>query len=385
MTKTIENKVIFRLSKSVIGNVEKRAVNRILSNGFLGTGPETEAFESEISKYLGDCKVVCTNTGTSALQLALQAVGVGFGDEVLVPTLTYLASFQAVSATGAVPVPCDVKYSNALLDLGDAEKRITAKTKAIMPVHYSGYMGELDDYYIFASKNKLRVIEDAAHAFGSTYKGRKIGSFGDIICFSFDGIKNITSGEGGAIVSKDSAVINKVQDLRLLGVERDSEKRYKRTRSWEFDVKVQGWRYHMSDIMASIGRVQLSRLDVDFKPKRIILHKKYRELLNNIDDIRFFKTDIENVIPHIMPILVLNGKRDFVKMNLSERGIQTGLHYKPNHLLSMYGGGKMKIPTAEKIYGEILTLPLHPGIEVNEIKYICDTIIAIIKNDNYIN
>ena len=148
------------------------------------------------------------------------------------------------------------------LDWRDAEKRLTSKTKALMPVHYGGGVGALDEIYAFAHKYGLRVIEDAAHAFGTEYKGKRVGGFGDISCFSFDGIKHITSGEGGCIVTDDPDLITRVKDSRLLGVEKDTEKRYTSRRSWEFDVFAQGWRYHMSNIMAAIGVEQLKRFSI---------------------------------------------------------------------------------------------------------------------------
>ena len=166
--------------------------------------------------------------------------------------------------------------------------------------------------------------------------------------FSFDGIKNITSGEGGAVVTQDSALIERVRDARLLAVERDSEKRYRGERSWEFDVGEQGWRYHMSDIMAAIGRMQLQRLENEFKPARMRLARRYREKLADVAGVKFFETNIDTTIPHIMPIRVINGKRDAVQAALNAREIETGVHYKPNHLLSRFGGGAPKLPVAEK-------------------------------------
>lgn len=371
---------ILRLSKSVLGIGEQKALQLIIEREFLGTGPETQAFEGDLKEYLGgEVGVVCTNTGTSALQLAVQGCGLKAGDEILVPTLTYLASFQAISATGAKPIPCDVLEESGLIDLNDAYDRITSNTKAIMPVHYNGYMGNLDKVYEFAKEHNIRVIEDAAHAFGSTYKGKKIGSFGDVVCFSFDGIKNITSGEGGAVVSKDEDFIRKVQDSRLLGVVKDTEKRYARQRSWEFDVTDQGWRYHMSDIMAAIGRVQLTRFENEFKPKRINLHKHYREKLTSIYGVKLFETDILNVVPHIMPIRVLYGKRDYVREKLVGLNIETGVHYKPNHLLSYYGGGRVVLPLAEKLYEELLTLPLHPDLDNENVEFICEKLKEVLK------
>jgi dTDP-4-amino-4,6-dideoxygalactose transaminase len=208
--------------------------------------------------------------GTAALQLALQAAGIWQGDEVLVQSLTYVASFQAISATGARPVACDVDAETLCLDWRDAEKRLTPRTKAVMPVHYAGGVGALDEIYAFAEKYGLRVIEDAAHAFGTEYQGKKVGEFGDIVCFSFDGIKNITSGEGGCIVTNDEEVLRKVRDARLLGVEKDTEKRFSGGRSWEFDVTAQGWRYHMSNIMAAIGLEQLKRFPENASQRQVL-------------------------------------------------------------------------------------------------------------------
>jgi dTDP-4-amino-4,6-dideoxygalactose transaminase len=374
-----DNYNLIRLSKSIVGEEEKKAVEKILSIGYLGTGPETNNFEKEIEDYLnGETNVVCTNTGTSALQLALQACNIGIGDEVLVPTLTFVASFQAISATGAKPIACDVEENTALIDLIDAKKRVSSKTKAILPVHYTGYMGDLNAVYKFAQENSLRVIEDAAHAFGCTYQGKKIGSFGDVVCFSFDGIKNITSGEGGAVVTKDKEVIQKIQDFRLLGVEKDSLNRYQRKRSWEFDVKEQGWRYHMSDIMAAIGRVQLKRFKNEFQPKRKSLHKHYRSRLIQLKDVSLLDTNVDEICPHIMVVRILNGKRDLVRSELSELNIQTGIHYKPNHLLSFYFQAS-SFPVAEKLYDELISLPLHPELEITDIDTICDGLTTIIN------
>lgn len=367
---------MIRLSRSLVGEMEIDAVATVIRRGFLGMGAEAQCFEQELASFIGGgVSVACVNTGTSALHLALQAVGVGPGDEVLVPTLTYVATFQAVSACGAVPVACDVSENTGLLDLSDAEKRITPKTRAVIPVHYASFTGDLNAVYAFAGSHGLRVVEDAAHAFGCEFKGKRVGSFGDVVCFSFDGIKNITSGEGGAVVSADGQVIAKVQDARLLGVQKDTEKRFRGERSWDFDVTEQGWRFHMSDIMAAIGRVQLKRFERDLKPARVSLAGHYIRKLQGLSPIRFFGTDLSAVVPHIMPIQILGGKRDAVRAALLENDIEAGLHYKPNHLLSKFGHGAVRLPVAEKLYNEILSLPLHPGLTVPDV----DRVTAVIE------
>lgn len=366
-----------RLSKSSISEKEISAVVEILRNEFLGMGPTVKKFEMALENYIGGGYfVACLNTGTSALHAALQSLDIKSGDEVLVPSLTYLASYQAISATGATPVSCEVDLKSGLLCLIDAKKKITKQTKAIMYVHYASEVGDIDGLYNLANEYNLRVVEDAAHSFGCLYKGKKIGSMGDVICFSFDGIKNITCAEGGAVVTKDPKVFERVKNIRLLGVEKDSENRYAKKRSWDFDVKEQGFRYHMGEMNAAIGLVQLQRLENEFKPKRIELSEYYRKKLKEIDFITLFdSTHNENetlIVPHIMPVRVVNGKRDELREFLSSKGIETGIHYKPSHLLSFFGGGGVSLPNVEKIYSEILTLPLQVDLSLGDIDFLTE-------------
>ncbi|VVB88591.1 (5-formylfuran-3-yl)methyl phosphate transaminase [uncultured archaeon] len=367
---------IIRLSKSAIGEAEKKAVMDVLDREYLGMGNEVREFENMLSRFF-DRPAVCVNTGTAALHLALQSLGLGPGDEVLVQSLTYVASFQAISATGAKPIPCDVDADTITLDVEDAKKRLTDRTKAIMPVHYSGGMGALDEIYEFAENNELRVVEDACHAFGGYYKGKKVGSFGDIACFSFDGIKNITAGEGGAVVTGDETVLQKVRDARLLGVEKDTEKRYKGERSWEFDVIQQGWRYHMSNIMAAIGIEQFKKLPA-FAARRKYLAKKYRENLESNGSIEFLKQDLNSIVPHIFVIKLKSGHRDEIRNKLLEKGIQTGVHYQPNHVLSLYNDGN-SLPVTEEIFPRLLSLPLHSDLKDSDIDYICEQLIECLN------
>jgi dTDP-4-amino-4,6-dideoxygalactose transaminase len=241
-----------------------------------------------------------------------------------------------------------------------------------MPVHYASNPAGLDATYDFARKHALRVIEDAAHAFGCRHKGRRIGSFGDVICFSFAGIKNITCGEGGCIVTADPEAAGRCRDARLLAVQNDSQARYSGARSWDFDVIDQGYRYHMSNIMAAIGRVQLGRLENEFGPQRVRLAALYREGLADLPGLAFLNREPEDaIIPHIMPVRVLHGRRDAVKAALAGAGIPTGMHYKPNHLLSRYGGGETSLPVTERLYNELMTLPLHPGLGEAGVEQIC--------------
>ncbi len=333
-------------------------------------GDEVNEFEKKLSDFFSR-PVICLSNGTAALQLGLQGIGIKQGDEVLVPSLTYAASFQAISAIGAKPIACDIDSENFLIDIHDAQKRITLNTKAVMPVHYTGGADNLDDIYYFAKKNKLRVIEDAAHAFGTVYNDRKIGSFGDVICFSFDGIKNITSGEGGCIVTDDVEVLQKARDARLLGIEKDTEKRYSGERSWDFDINFQGWRYHMSNIMAAIGIVQLSRFS-EFAKKRQKFAKLYDSLLKNHSSIKIIPRDYNTVVPHIYVIRILGLRnRQHIEQSMLNKGIQIGYHYQPNHWTSFYKNTKtLPLPVTDSIANEILTLPLHPDLNESDIRFI---------------
>ncbi|MGK2226382.1 DegT/DnrJ/EryC1/StrS family aminotransferase [Devosia sp.] len=359
------NASTIRLSRSVLGDEEKNAVMRVLDKGFLGMGSEVQAFEQELATFIGtDRPVHCVNTGTSALHLAVEALGIGPGDEVLVPSITYVASFQAVAATGATAVACDVRSDSVYLDVEDAARRVTPRTRAIMPVHYASNVAGVEDVYHLARAKGLRVIEDAAHAFGCRRGNEMVGSTGDIVCFSFDGIKNITSGEGGAVVTGDADIAQYVATARLLGVENDTQKRFSGERSWVFDVLHQGHRHHMSDIMAAIGRAQLKKIG-HFGATRRELATGYAAAFGQVEGLTLFDFDYSSSIPHIFPLRVRNGKRDGLMDHLRASGIQCGLHYGPNHLLS-YFKTEYALPTAEKLGRELISLPLHPMVSLDD-------------------
>lgn len=372
---------LIRLSKSCLSDEEKLAVMGVLDREFLGMGAEVQQFEKSLADFIGR-PVVCVANGTAALQLALQAAGIGPGDEVLVQSLTYVASFQAISATGAKPVACDIHPETLTLNCRDAEGRVTSQTKAVMPVHYSGDVGDLEATYDFARRYGLRVVEDAAHAFGSTHQGKIIGSFGDIACFSFDGIKNITSGEGGCVVTNDAHILRRVRNTRLLSVEKDTEKRFAGLRSWEFDVCTQGWRYHMSNIMAAIGVEQLRRFP-ELAAKRQKLARLYDMLLVGNSRISIFKHDYDAVVPHIYVVRV-NGLtcRESLREKLLTCGIQTGIHYQPNHRVTFYKTeGVRPLPVTDLLFPELLSLPLHPSLSEDDIAYVCRTLFDLIQSE----
>lgn len=363
-----------RLSKSCIGQEEIDAVTDVLHREYLGMGEDVKRFECDLKEFFGR-DVTLVNTGTAALHLAVQGAGIKEGDEVLIQSLTYVACFQAVRAAGGVPVACEVDDDTLTIDLADAERKLTPRTKAIMPIHYAGNPGNLDEIYAFAKKYNLRVIEDASHAFGTTYRGRKIGSFGDIICISMDGIKNITSGEGGMIITDDPVCQKIVKDARLLSVQNDTDSRFSGTRTWIFDVNQPGWRYHMSNIMAAIGYTQLKKFP-KFKEIRQRLAKIYQKELSNVDGVKIIPCNYDDVVPHIFVVRITNGKRDEIKQFLNDNGISTGMHYRPNHLLSLFSGNQdsSTLKHTDLVYEQLITLPLHVDMTEENVMYICSNL-----------
>ncbi|MBR4742013.1 MAG: aminotransferase class I/II-fold pyridoxal phosphate-dependent enzyme, partial [Desulfovibrio sp.] len=311
-----------RLSRSVVGEAEAKAVSRVLlEDGYLGMGEETKRFEAALANFLevDQEQVISTNSGTAALHLACDALRATSKPtkatpEILVPSLTFVASFQAISAAGCKPVACDVLLETGTLDLEDAAKRITENTIGLMFVDYASNPWHLSDVYAFAKSNGLRVVEDAAHAFGCRHHGQRIGSFGDLVCFSFDGIKNITCGEGGCIIAFDQDSAKLAKDARLLSVEGDTQKRFSGSRSWDADVKRQGYRYHLSNIMAAIGLEQLKRFPKEFLPKRTLRASVYAQRLCTQKGLALFETDPKDfIVPHIQVIRVLDGKKEILR------------------------------------------------------------------------
>lgn len=351
---------MIRLSKSAITPDDIAAVSEVLTREFLGQGEFTKAFEQALSTTLG-ASVATTSSGTSALQLALQASRVGVGDEVLVPTVTYVASYQAISAVGATPISCEVD-SQGMLCLDKCTHRVTSKTKSIMLVNFRGTRSYEKAAIEFAKKNGLKLIIDAAHSFGSTldFVGEKILPDATY-CFSFDGIKNITCGEGGAVCSFDEELCEYVKTARALGISGETAAKYNNERVWSYDVTAQGWRYHLPNMNAALGLSQLSRLS-SFRKSRQVLARRYNELLRPLDSVDLFDDNFSQTLPHIYPVKFRNlEKKELVKRRLLANEIQVGQHYFPNHLLTKYKT-MYSLPVAEDFVARTLTLPLHTDL-----------------------
>lgn len=344
-----------------LGEDTKKHLNDALDVGWLGMGASTKEFENRISEFIGlkNRYVVATNTGTSALHIALLTAGISSGDEVIVPSFNYVADHQAIRMTGASVVMCDICEDNLGIDCKKAEKLITKKTKAIIPLHFAGIPCNQKEVFGLAKKYKLRVIEDAMHAFGTTINNKKIGSYGDITCFSFDPVKIITSIDGGCVIVNTQKEVKKLRRLRLLGVDKDTIERYKNKRAWDYDVLDEGYRYHLTNIMASVGISQIKNINRFIKNRQNIC-KKYNKAFEKIPVLKIPTTDFSNISPFIYSLRILNGKREKLMKHLQNRDIDVGIHFIPVHKHKYFQNCKMsKMDVTEKICKEVMTIPLH--------------------------
>lgn len=335
-----------------------------LDVGWLGMGATTQEFEQLIASYLGlnGRHVVATNTGTSALHIALLAAGVGPGDEVITPSFSYVADHQAIRMTGAEVVMCDIREDNLGIDCEKASQLVNERTRAIIPLHFAGLPCDIAGVRKLADDHGLRVIEDGMHAFGTAIAGKRIGSGGDICCFSFDPVKIITSIDGGCVIVNSDEERDRLQHLRLLGVDRDTAERYKNRRAWEYDVVSQGFRYHLTNIMASIGVSQIKRVD-EFIASRRAVCQAYNSAFIDIAEVTVPQSDFEHVSPFIYSLRVRHERREALITHLQERLIDTGIHFIPVHKHSFFADaprGDMSV--TEKVSSEVLTLPLHSNM-----------------------
>lgn len=362
---------MIKSSRGCCGEEELAQVKEAFEYGYFGLAYKTNEFEGAMAKYLGtDRFVIAVSTGTNALHLALDTVGVREGDEVILPSFTFVATAQAIAMCGAKPVFCEVDPITFLMDIKDVKKKITKKTKAIIPVHYAGRPCNMDALIKIKEETGIRIIEDAAHAFGTYYNGKKIGSFGDITCFSFDSIKVMTCGEGGAIVTSDPAFDDLSRKKRLLGIDRKSMhvKDWKK-RSWVYDVPTLGYRYHMSNINAAIGLAQLKKVDCFIKRRRELCHL-YDSELKDVSGITIMPDEYDTITPFMYVIRVKDSKRNALKDYLMENDIESGISYIPCHHFSLFKGDE-ELPVTDSIYEDILCLPMHYELSDDDVKEVC--------------
>ncbi|WP_291273006.1 DegT/DnrJ/EryC1/StrS family aminotransferase [Geothrix sp.] len=341
-----------------------QAARAALEMGWLGMGSYVGQFEEATRTYLeaDDRHVVAVSTGHAALHLALLVAGVGPGDEVITPSFNNVADFQAILATGADPVFCDISDDTLCIDLERAEALISPRTKAIIAMDYDCILCDHDEVGRLAARHGLRVIHDAAHAFGSRYHGKRIGSFSDIAIFSFDPVKTITCIDGGLVVVRTEEEKRALQEMRLIGMGQPSTLMYQNRRAWTYDVNRLGFRYHMANLHAAIGLGQLSKMDTIERTRRAAC-RRYSEGLADLPTVRTPRSDFEGVVPFLYYIRVPPEGRDDLRGFLQERGIDTGIHWQPGHWFTLFKDcrkGDLKV--TERVGHEILSLPLHSAM-----------------------
>ena len=349
----------------------------VLRSGWITSGPQVKAFETRLSAYFGGRPVRSVNSGTGTLELALAVAGVGSGDEVITTPLSWVATANVVLRAGARPVFIDIDPATRNIDLSLVKAAVTARTKAIIPVDLAGLPVDRDQLYAIAKKHSLRIIEDAAQSMGASWKGRRIGSFGDLVSFSFHANKNMTTTEGGCLVINDEREAELVTQLRLQGVVRSTD--------GEQDVEVAGGKYNMTDVAARIGLGQIELLDA-FNTKRRELARHYFATFDRELGCGLPPEDFENSNWHMfqitLPLSRMNISRGAFIKAMHDSGIGTGVHYPAMHLFTLYrnlGWKKGDFPNAEAAGASILTLPLFPAMSLADVERVCDTCARILR------
>lgn len=337
-----------------------------LDAGWLAMGPLTQEFEQQVSTWLGlpaDRPLVATSSCTAALHMACELIGVGPGDEVIIPSFTYVAGHQAITATGADVVFCDIEDDRLGADPEAIEALVSDRTRAVMVTHFAGSPCDIAAIRQVADRHGLRVIEDAAHAFGSRHDGQSIGTVGDIVCFSYGPAKVMTTIEGGAIVAPSTEDEQVLHELRLLGVDSDTSARYQRGRNWEYDVTRQGFRYHLGSLPAAVGLSQLRMLDGWITHRQKVC-RTYDDEFGGVEEVRPVVHDWTDVSPFIYVIRVPPDRRDGLIAHLRAAGIGSGIHFLGAHEFTYYKGCRRDdLVVTEGASREVVSLPLHGDID----------------------
>ena len=349
---------------------------QVLASGWLTTGPKVRAFEAALSSLFDDRPVVSFVSGTAALEAGLRLAGVGPGDEVITSALTWVATANVIAATGARPVFADIDPLTRNLDLAAVAAAITPRTRALMPVHLAGLPLDMTSLYDLARRHDLRVIEDAAQAIDSRWQGHRIGSFGDLVCFSFHANKNITCGEGGCLVVSTSEEATAAERFRLQGLVRSGED--------EMDVIEPGIKANLTDLSAVIGLSQLRQLDAITARRRHLADRYFeatdRHGLRDLGIELPRPTDLDgartnwHMFQVVLPAKRLDGGRADVMKAMRDKGFATGVHYPPAHLFTFYraaGWREGMLPRTERVGRGILTLPLFPTMADHDVEQAC--------------
>ena len=370
------------LNRPSIGDAEIAAVSACLKSQWITTGPLCKDLEEQFKNLTGAKYAVSLTSATAGMHLVLLALGVGPGDEVITPSMTFASTVNMIALLGAKPVFVDIDYGTLNLDVDQIEAAITPRTKAIIPVHFAGAPADMNRIKEIAERYHLTVIEDAAHAVGTCYRGVHAGGFGAIAIFSFHPIKNMTTGEGGMITHNDERLEKTLRVLRFHGIERDAWKRYGKGGNPEYDIEQPGYKYNLPDMQAALGLVQFSRLE-EFNGRRQMLVKLYRENLGDLEGVDF---PDDPPFPHtharhlFVPKVRAMERGRFME-RLSDYNIGYGLHFPACHLLSYVKKrfGIVSLPETERAAGTIISLPLFPDMADGDVLYVCDAVREIMK------
>jgi len=372
-------------SRPSIGKSEINKVITCLKSGWITTGALCKEFEDNFCKLSGSQQAVSLNSATAGMHITLSALNIGPGDEIITPSMTFASTINMIALRGATPVFVDIDYGTLNINPDLIEEKISKKTRAIIPVHFAGVPADMDKINNLARKYNLIVIEDAAHAVGTYYKGIHAGGFGHIAIFSFHPIKNITTGEGGMITLTDAALEKKLRLLRFHGIERDAWKRYGKGGNPAYDIAEPGYKYNMPDILAALGLAQLERWQ-KLNLRRAKLAELYFKGLKDISGIDLPEVPEYDHIHawHLFVIKMLALNRDEFMNRLADYNIGYGHHFPPTHTLSYvkekYAESIGLLPETERAADKIISLPLFPDMPEKDVHYVCTAIKEIIRH-----
>jgi len=367
----------------VVPNIDiedKKAIQNALNSNLLTDGPNLRDFEKQFAKFSGSKYAIGVSNATSALQLSLKSLGIGHGDEVIIPDITFVATANAVLSTGAIPVLADVYETDINLSLNSIKNSITSKTKAIIPVHFAGKSCNMKEILFIAKKHNLKIIEDCAHAIGTRQNKKHVGTFGETGCFSFYPTKNLTTFEGGMITTQSKKLAENLRSMRNHGINKSLKERFTHGFPWEFDVTQLGYNFRLDEIRSSLGINQLKKLK-RMNELRQLSCKYYSRNLKNIDGISVFDDPyLKDNSCHLYVIKITKNfplTRDELFLHLLKKGIRTSVHYKPLHEFTLYKKSckiRSSLKNSKKLYTQILSLPLYSQISKKELDYVISTI-----------